>query len=272
MNRLVVAIAVVFVLAQRVPALAGPPYQTDDPEPTPYRHYEIYINSQFSHDPEGLSGTFPSLEINYGLMPNVQFSVTASLAAARPPGGTWHTGFGDSEVALKVRFVGETANTPQIAFYPAVILPSGDANLRLGDGATKIFLPLWAQKSFGPWSVFGGGGVWRNPGPGKRDYTFSGIAAQKDLTQTLALGAEVFHTGAATIDGRASTEFSVGAIKGLDEHHKLLFSIGRSLDGTNTLSTYVAYELYLGPRAEAKPFAPRLDGTSGFRAIRGTPR
>lgn len=250
-----VAIVAAFLIARLAlaPALAGPPYQTDDPEPTPHRYYEIYLNSQLSHDARGITGTFPSLEINYGLMPNVQFSVTVSRAAFQSPGGTWHAGFGDGEVALKVRFLQETARAPQIAFYPAIVLPSGDAKLGLGEGAPKVFLPLWAQKQIGTWSVFGGGGVWHNPGLGKRDYTFSGIAAQHDVNENLAFGAELFHTGAPAFDERASTAFSVGVIKGLDEHHKLLFSIGRSLDGTNTFSAYAAYELYLGPRAKHPP-------------------
>jgi hypothetical protein len=237
-------------------ALAGPPFQTDDPEPTPYRHFEIYINSQFSHDAGLISGTLPSLEINYGLMRNVQFSVTAARAFSHAPGDSWQSGFGDSEIALKIRFLQETAKSPQVAFYPAIVLPSGDAQRGLGDGAAKIFLPLWGQKSFGDWTVFGGGGYWHNPGAGNRDYTFTGLAVQRDVNENFSIGAELFRVGAPTIIDTASTGFSIGMIKGLDEHHKLLFSIGRGLSGTNTLSTYAAYELYLGPKGKAAPEPP----------------
>jgi hypothetical protein len=233
-----------------LPALAGPPFATDDPEPTPYRHYEIYLNSQFAHDTDAMSFALPSLEVNYGLMRNVQFSVTATRAAGRGAGDPWHAGFGDSEVGLKIRFVQESATMPQIAFYPAVVLPSGDAKLGLGDGNTKVFLPLWAQKAFGHWEVFGGGGVWRNPGAGNRDYTFTGVAAQREISESLSFGAEIFHQGATTVGGNASTGFNVGMTKGLDEHHKVLFSVGRSLRGSNALSTYAAYELFLGPKGK----------------------
>lgn len=237
-------------------ALAGPPFQTDDPEPTPYRHFEIYINSQFSHDARVISGTLPSLEINYGLMPNVQFSVTASRAFSHIAGEDWQAGFADSEVALKMRFIQESAQSPQVAFYPSIVLPTGDPKRGLGDGAPKIYLPLWGQKSFGDWTVFGGGGLWHNPGIDNRNYTFTGLAVQRDINENFSIGAELFRSGAPTITDTATTGFSIGLIKGLDEHHKLLFSIGRGLSGTNTLSAYAAYELYLGPKGKTAPEPP----------------
>lgn len=228
-------------------AYAGPPFQVDDPEPTPYRHYEIYVVSHFQHDLGNTSGSAPALEINYGLMPNVQFSVTTQVAASRESGGFWRTGYGDTEVALKMRLASETASRPQIAFYPAVVLPTGNSDAGLG-GDAKIFLPLWAQKTVGSWTVFGGGGLWHNPGPGKRDSTFTGIAAQREVGERFSYGAEIFHETADTVDGRASTGFNLGMTRSLDEHHKVLFSAGRSIRGSNALSAYAAYQLNLGPK------------------------
>jgi hypothetical protein len=37
-----VLIVVVFAMATAAPALAGPPFLTDDPVPTDYQHYEEY--------------------------------------------------------------------------------------------------------------------------------------------------------------------------------------------------------------------------------------
>jgi hypothetical protein len=46
--------AVAFLLAlARAPALAGPPYQTDDPEPTPYRSFEIYLSAWYARTAQG---------------------------------------------------------------------------------------------------------------------------------------------------------------------------------------------------------------------------
>jgi len=244
-----------FALMVVVPgvALAGPPFQTDDPEPTPYRYYEIYLNSETSHDGNVVSGTLPSLEVNYGLMPNVQFSVSLSNAVSHTASAGWNSGLGDTTIGCKVRFIQQSSWIPDVSFYPSVMLPSGNAKLDLGSGQTKTLLPLWAQKDVAGWEVFGGGGVWHNPGLGNRDYTFTGVAVQRDFNESFSAGAEIFHTTASTIGGSSATGYSVGFIKSLGALHKVLFSIGRGLDGSNTFSSYAAYEFFLGPKTKAAP-------------------
>jgi hypothetical protein len=231
------------------PAAAGPPYQTDDPEPTPYRHFEIYVFGTYGNSSgQGVSGNAPSLEVNYGLMPNVQFSVTAPFAAAQPSGSPLHIGYGGTEVALKVRFMQEGAGRPQVSFYPAVVLPTASVAAGLGDGLPKVFLPLWAQKTNGSWTYFGGGGVWDNPGLGNRDYTFTGIAATHQIRDGVSIGGELYHRTADTIGGRDSTAVGIGYYAEHGEHHALLASFGRGISGPNTFTAYAAYELYLGPK------------------------
>jgi hypothetical protein len=232
------------------PAAAGPPYQTDDPEPTAYRHFEIYILGTYGNEPgRGVSANLPSAEINYGLMPNVQFSVTLPFALAQDPRGPLHSGFGDAEVALKVRFAQERPGRPQIAFYPAVVFPTGNPGPGLSGGQPKIFLPVWAQKTNGSWTFFSGGGFWRNPGAGNRDYTFTGVAATHQVREGLSVGGEVYRQTADTIDGSASTSIGIGLTAERGEHHALLVSLGRTVSGPSAFNAYAAYALYLGPKA-----------------------
>jgi len=47
-------------------AFAGPPFQTDDPEPVELHHYEFYVATQQTLTSDGRSGTAPHLEFNYG--------------------------------------------------------------------------------------------------------------------------------------------------------------------------------------------------------------
>ena len=51
---------------------AGPPFDTDDPEPVDYLHWEFYVSSimEFQHNESNL--TLPHIEINYGAIPNLQ--------------------------------------------------------------------------------------------------------------------------------------------------------------------------------------------------------
>jgi hypothetical protein len=232
------------------PAAAGPPYQTDDPEPTAYRHFEIYVFGTYGNEPgRGVSANLPSAEINYGLMPNVQFSVTLPFVAAQDAHSPLRTSYGDTEVALKLRFAQERPGRPQIAFYPAVVLPTTNAASGLGSGLPKLFLPLWAQKTNGSWTFFGGGGFWRNPGAGNRDYTFTGIAATHEVHDGLAVGGELYRQTADTVGGTASTSIGIGITGEHGEHHALLASVGRTLSGPSAFNVYAAYELYLGPAA-----------------------
>ena len=51
-------------------ALAGPPFRTDDPEPVEYKHWEVYVASQYFDFKDGSIMTAPHVEINYGAIPN----------------------------------------------------------------------------------------------------------------------------------------------------------------------------------------------------------
>ena len=229
-------------------AAAGPPYQTDDPEPVAHRRFEVNISSQYANTFGAISGNAPALGVNYGLMPNVQLSLTLQLNEnSGSRSAPWKVGFGDTTVGLKMRFVQETARGPQIAFDPAIVIPTGDAKNGLGGGLPKLILPLWLQKDVGAWTLFGGGGITRNPGPGRRDYTFTGVAAQRQMGRNTSFGAEIFHATADTIAGNGSTGFNIGSVRTLDATHSVMFSIGPS----NSLSAYAGYKLQFGPRPKS---------------------
>ena len=65
-------------------ANAGPPYRTDDPEPTPLGHYEFYTFSTGTVVRDDTSGSLPAFELNYGLIPNGQLTIDASVAFDSP--------------------------------------------------------------------------------------------------------------------------------------------------------------------------------------------
>ena len=162
------AIAVLTLLSS--PAMAGPPYITDDPEPVDYRRWEFYAFSQGGRANGETSGVAPSCDCNYGVLPDVQLHIQPGAAFRRASGASPAWGPGDTELGLKYRFVEQdkTNATPSIAFYPLLEAPTGDPTRGLGAGRTRAFLPFWGQKDFGDWSTFGGGGYWINPGPGAK--------------------------------------------------------------------------------------------------------
>jgi hypothetical protein len=77
-------VSFVFMLLPAL-ALAGPPFRTDDPEPVEYQHWEIYLASQGSFG-DGSEMTAPHVEINYGILPDVQLHLLAPLEYVNPKG------------------------------------------------------------------------------------------------------------------------------------------------------------------------------------------
>jgi Putative MetA-pathway of phenol degradation len=224
-------------------AEAGPPFVTDDPETVEYQHWEFYIASQDIRIPGDLSGTGPHFELNYGVVPNVQLHLIAPLAYDAPSGGNGHYGFGDLELGVKIRFVQESERMPQVGIFPLLEVPVGSASENLGNGHATAFLPVWLQKSWGKWTVYGGGGYGINSGVDNQNWGFAGLVVQKQVTENLLIGAEIYHQTAAQTDfPSVGTAFNVGAVIDLSKQHHLLFSVGRSIDGPTNFQCYVAYQ------------------------------
>ncbi len=231
---------------------AGPPFITDDPEPVELHHWEVYLASQYNNDRDGVSGTAPHIEVNYGAAPELQLHIIAPFAYDHPHGAPMVYGFGDIELGAKYRFIKETRKRPQVGIFPLVELPSGNQSRGLGNGQAQFFLPIWIQKSWGPWTTYGGGGFWHNPGTGNRDYWFTGWLVQRQVTKKLVVGAELFHATSSAIGESDRTGFNIGLIYDFDEGHHLLFSAGDDIHGRNQGAMYLAYQITFGPHEKGE--------------------
>lgn len=229
------------------PVLAGPPYDTDDPEPVEYRHWEFYVASQSLRDRVGFTGTAPHVEVNYGVFPNVQLHVIVPLAYAAPNRGNDTYGVGDTELGVKLRFIQEQTWIPQVGTFPFLEAPTGSQARGLGNGSAQIFVPIWLQKSFGTWTTYGGGGYWRDLGQNTPHWWYFGWLLQKRLVDGFTLGTEVFHLTQREPGTERDTRFNLGAIMDFNDEHHLLFSAGRGLTGPIRFQSYLAYQLTIGP-------------------------
>lgn len=240
---------VVWLVLIAVPcvAVAGPPFKTDDPDTLGYGCWEFDFAAQYFHDRNGNSATLPHLEANYGFAPNWMIHAVAPFQYVKPEGQPSQYGYGDKEVGIKYRFIEETASRPQVATFPLLEIPTGDASRGLGDGKTQFFLPLWLQKSWGPWTTYGGGGYHFTSGEGSRDWWFFGWQLQREITKKLAVGAEVYYSTPSTAGVDESKGYTVGAIINLTDRHHVMFSAGQDVYGPNYYNFYVGYQLTFGP-------------------------
>ncbi len=229
---------------------AGPPYQTDDPEPPEPGQWELFFAAYASAEATGVVGGCPQLEVNYGALDNLQLSLSPQMSYSASPRGVQaysaNYGLGDIELGAKYRFLKESGSCPQAAFYPQAVLPVGDQKRGLGAGYVQAFLPLWLQKSWGPWCAFGGGGYWINRGPGNRDWVFAGGALQRDLGDAFSVGGELFFHSAAQTDDVNGLGANLAFLWHLTKNDGLVFSAGRDLGvGSTTFTGYLAYRKVL---------------------------
>ncbi len=82
------------------PAFAGPPYVTDDPEPTDYKHYEIYAFTAGTATRDGTGGE-AGIDFNYGGAPDLQLTAVLPLEYDSPAHAGTAAGIGNIELAAK---------------------------------------------------------------------------------------------------------------------------------------------------------------------------
>lgn len=221
-----------------MPVLAGPPFLTDDPVPTDAGHWEIY-GPIIQEQGQGLdfAGSIGP-EINYGAAPGVQVTVGLPVAFSHDALATkW--GRGDLGVSIKYRFYHDEPSGLSMAVFPAITLPT--ASKGMGAAQVTAFLPVWAQKDSGSWSIFGGGGFAINPGAENRNYWRFSLAITRQVSSRLLLGVEGDRQGPDTRGGSGSTRLGIGAIYQLKSPFRLLASAGPVFDDAGEHTGYHSF-------------------------------
>lgn len=223
-------------------AEAGPPYITDDPEPTDNGHYEIYFFAAGVHNAAGASGE-SGVDFNYGALPDLQLTAVVPMAYAMPFGAATEIGAGNVELAAKYRFLHQSDWGWDVAVFPRFFTPS--LSSRVGEDHPAFLLPLWVEKDWGDWSTFGGGGCELDHGGQAQDFCLAGWALTRQVLPQLQLGAELVHQTAATKGGRASTGVGAGFRYDLNDTYHLMGSFGPGLQNAAQTSQYAWYAAIL---------------------------
>jgi hypothetical protein len=235
------AVAAALICYCATTAVAGPPYQTDDPTPTELGHWEIYsFATADGHggDIDGAAG----FDLNYGAATGLQLTTTLPIAFNRGSDVGWHGGNGDVELGAKYRFLDDEKSGWQAAVFPRVVLPT--ASHGLGGTRARFLLPVWVQRDWGTTSAFGGGGYEINPGTGNKDFWQVGIALTHDFSDTLSLGTELTWQSADTRGGNRTTGANLGVIQKLGGPFALLLAAGPSFSrGQTSYHSYAALSL-----------------------------
>jgi hypothetical protein len=222
------------------PSMAGPPYVTDDPQPTDYKHYEIYAFGSATTTREGSSGA-AGIDFNYGAAPDLQLTAVLPSGYDKPSGSSTVSGLSNVELAAKYRFLRQDTAGWDVSIFPRVFLPS--ASRSVGNRHASLLLPLWMEHDWDDWSTFGGGGCVLNQGGDSRNFCLAGWALTRQVLPKLQLGLEIYHQTPDTRGGRATTGINFGARYDLNEHYHLVASAGPGVENaaaTNQYSWYAA--------------------------------
>jgi hypothetical protein len=221
---------------------AGPPFVTDDPEPPPPGGWEINVPFILEHAPGTTEMDAPLFDLNYGL-PNIQLKVEFPIAVIHEDNNGTQASLGDSLVGVKWRFVNEEHSQFQLGTYPQLLLPIGDHGRGLGQGQVAFVLPLLAQKSWDKWTVYGNVGYWWQGAHETRNYFYAGAVVERELSERLEIGIELFGNSPDERGGNAEFAFNVGGKWKLSDHLNLLFSAGRDIVGDTHVMAYVGLQL-----------------------------
>ena len=223
------------------PIFAGPPFNTDDPQPVDFKHWEYYISSINTFQSRAWSGTSPHFEVNYGLVPNLQVHLLMPLNYNYSKEQGSHFGYASTEFGIKYRFIQETDNSPQVGTFPIVEIPTVKNN-EFSNGKAQIYIPVWVQKSWGKLTTYGGVGYWINPGTDNRNWIYSGWEIQYDVSSVVTLGGELYHHSADTSSHKSVTAFNLGGIINASSKTHFIFSLGHSLKNDSFFSSYVGVQ------------------------------
>jgi hypothetical protein len=220
--------------------VAGPPFVTDDPEPVEYTHWEFYISSVDLFEHNNSSGTLPHLEVNYGLITDVQVHLLLPINYLTEVHQKLKYGYANSEVGIKYRFIHEDDCMPQVGIFPIIEIPT-IRNKQFGGDKLQLYLPLWIQKTWHKFTTYGGGGYWFNPGIENKNWIYLGWLLQYRLNEKFSFGGEGFYHSAESDKDNDFIGVNLGGIINFSDNFHIICSAGH-----NVFSKGNVYMIYGG--------------------------
>jgi hypothetical protein len=186
------AIAVSLAFAARVAlGQGGPPMITDDPG-TPGNHkWENNFAITFDHRPDETAYEVPEIDLNYGVGEHIQLTLQTALVLSKRSGHGLIGGMGETEAAVKWRFLDQATGGFDMSIFPRVIfnIEQSSVHRGLAEDGTRFQLPFEIAKRLGRWHVDGEFGP-RASTVGRSEW-LSGIVCGFDVAKPTMLMAEL---------------------------------------------------------------------------------
>jgi Putative MetA-pathway of phenol degradation len=223
-------------------AQGGPPFVTEDPEPPPPGGWEINVPFILERTPGETDMNTPLFDLNYGL-PNIQLKLEIPVEVIHDDRDGTVSGAGDLVLGVKWRFLNNERSQFQLGTYPQVLVSTGEHSRGLGQGGSAFEFPLVAQKNWDKWTLYGNVGYWWQSGAENRDYVYAGAVLEREISERLTLGVELFGNSPKERGRSSDLAFNVGGSWKLTKHLNLLFTGGRDIVGDTHATAYVGLQV-----------------------------
>ncbi|MBY0501477.1 MAG: transporter [Alphaproteobacteria bacterium] len=222
-------------------------FLTNTPQTLEHMQKRVYISSAIAKATNQRTIVLPGIEYDLGLLPDFQSYFVVPIVQSKLPMKHIEYGYGDVRLGFKYRFIHETNTIPQVAFYPIFTFPSGDPDRGLGNGGSLQSLPLWLQKSWGQWTLSGGGGYTFNHAPLKFNFFSGGALLRRYIGDRWMLGGEFYLQGATSLVNHSSLILNFGGHYIFTPNLACVFSSGHSIAGKKFLVGYIGFRILWGP-------------------------
>ena len=225
------------------PALAGPPYITDDPEPTDTGHWENYLFVEGARVEGQRFTPMAGIELNYGAFENTQLTLSVPLNPNPGPGGIGVV-WAPLGMGVKYRFIQEDEDgwRPQVAFFPSVAIPVGPANA--GAPVTELLAHLDAEILRRLDRVRRRRLHQQSRARATATSPITASRLQNQVTKDLALGVEVFGADKDSVDGHATSAVGLAALYDFNDLWHVVGSVNTGISNAHDADQF-SYNLAL---------------------------
>ena len=221
-------------------AQAGPPFLTNDPGTPGDGHWEINLGYVPTAVPGSRSDQLPQLDVNFGLGERLQLTYELPYVIESDAGKSNRTGWSNSVVGIKWRFVDQGERGWNLSTFPQLELRASAAALAAGIAgpAPRLLLPVEVTHPIGPVDLNVEAGYfipWHGSGE-----AILGCVVGKSVNPRLELDAEVFDDRLA--DASPTVVIDVGGRFRIRDRLIALFMAGRGITGAAaTQPTFLGY-------------------------------
>jgi hypothetical protein len=219
---------VVLAFCSKSFAQGGPPLIGDDPGTPGNGHWEINVSYPYLQTARTTTMDIPFLDANYGLGDHIELSYEGGLLLGKNDGQSWQSGYDDSLIGVKWRFLDQETHGVDMSIYPQFGFNTTTSLSRAGlvESGSSLYLPVEVARTFGKFELDAEAGF--QYFQHDRDQWAGGPIFGYILTDRIELLAESRFVCDESFR-RNNLILDAGARIGLVNHVQLLFAAGRGV-------------------------------------------